>query len=81
QSLQAQTWPKFEPALAAEDEITYAVQVNGKLRGEVKVAPDAAEDAVKAAAQSNETVAPHLAGKTIRKVVFVPKRLVNFVVG
>jgi leucyl-tRNA synthetase len=81
QSLQAQRWPAFDPALAAEDEVTYAVQVNGKLRGQIQVGAAAGEQEVKAAAQKDEKVAPHLVGKTVRKVVFVPKRLINFVVG
>jgi len=81
ESLQAQSWPAYDPALAAEDEITYAVQINGKLRGQVTVSADASEADVKGAAKADEKVAPHLAGKTIRKEVFVPKRLVNFVVG
>ncbi len=74
-------WPEFDPALVAEDTLTYAVQVNGKLRGEVKVPADSAEAAVRAAAEADEKVKASLEGKQVRKVVFVPKRLVNYVVG
>lgn len=80
-SLQEQQWPDFDPALVVDDSVTYAVQVNGKLRGQVEMPADADKDAVRAAAESNENVSAHLEGKTIRKFIFVPKRLVNFVVG
>lgn len=79
-SLLVTPWPSADPALLVEDEKTYVIQVNGKLRGEVKVPADAGEDEVRAAAEANEKVRPHLAGKTIRKVIFVRGRLMNFVV-
>ena len=79
--LAEQPWPRFDPALVAADTVTIAVQVNGKLRGEVRVAVDAAEAEVRALAEGEERVRAHLAGKTVRKVVFVPRRLMNFVVG
>ncbi len=81
ESLQARTWPAFDAALATDDQLVYAVQVNGKLRGQVTVAPDAGEELVKAEVMKDEKITVHLAGKTVRKVVFVPKRLINFVVG
>jgi leucyl-tRNA synthetase len=74
-------WPGFDPALVAADVVTIAVQVNGKLRGEVQAPIAAGEAEVRALAEAEERVKAHLAGKTIRKVVFVPKRLLNFVVG
>ncbi|MEW5849684.1 MAG: leucine--tRNA ligase [Myxococcota bacterium] len=72
-------WPKFDADAVAAQSITYAVQVSGKLRGEVQVAVDAGEDAVKAAAQAEPNVQRHLEGKSIKKVVFVKGRLINFV--
>ncbi|QAT84127.1 leucyl-tRNA synthetase [Corallococcus coralloides] len=74
-------WPEFDPALVVDDVIPYAVQVNGKLRAEVRVAADAGEADVRAAAEADDKVKAALEGKTLRKFVFVPKRLVNFVVG
>jgi leucyl-tRNA synthetase len=74
-------WPSFDPALVAADTVTIAVQVNGKLRGEVQAAAAAPEAEVRALAEGDEKVKGHLAGKTVRKVVYVPKRLINFVVG
>jgi leucyl-tRNA synthetase len=79
--LAEEPWPAFDPALVASDTVTIAVQVNGKLRGEVVAAVSAGEAEVRALAEADEKVKAHLAGKAVRKVVFVPKRLVNFVVG
>src|SRR5512133_3049870 len=74
-------WPAFDPALVSADTVTIAVQVNGKLRGEVQAAASAGEAEVRALPAAEERVKAHLAGKTVRKVIFVPKRLMNFVVG
>jgi leucyl-tRNA synthetase len=73
-------WPSFDAALTVESAVTVAVQVNGKTRGTVTVDRDATEAVVRAAAEADEAVRRHLASKTIRKVVYVPQRLVNFVV-
>jgi leucyl-tRNA synthetase len=74
-------WPTWDPALVVDDVIPYAVQVNGKLKSEIRVPVAAAEAEVRAAAEADDKVKAALAGKTLRKFVFVPKRLVNFVVG
>jgi leucyl-tRNA synthetase len=79
--LAAEPWPGFDPALVASDIVTIAVQVNGKLRGEVQAPAAAGESEVRALAEAEERVRAHIAGKTVRKVVFVPRRLMNFVVG
>jgi leucyl-tRNA synthetase len=79
--LSGEPWPAFDPALVASDVVVIAVQVNGKLRGEVQVPVAAAEPEVRRAAEAESKVSAHLSGKTVRKVVFVPKRLINFVVG
>ena len=79
--LAEEPWPGYDPALVAADTVTIAVQVNGKLRGEVQAAVSAPEADVRALAEADEKVKSHLAGKAIRKVVFVPKRLINYVVG
>ncbi|HSN90823.1 MAG TPA: leucine--tRNA ligase [Anaeromyxobacteraceae bacterium] len=76
-----EAWPSFDPALVAADTVGIAVQVNGKLRGEVLAPVGAGEAEVRALAEAEERVRAHLSGRTIRKVVFVPKRLINFVVG
>ncbi|HET6923024.1 MAG TPA: leucine--tRNA ligase [Anaeromyxobacteraceae bacterium] len=79
--LAVEPWPAFDPALVAADTVTIAVQVNGKLRGEVQAPVSAGEAEVRALAEAEKRVKAHLAGRTVRKVVFVPRRLLNFVVG
>ncbi|MEM7683136.1 MAG: class I tRNA ligase family protein [Planctomycetota bacterium] len=74
-------WPAYDPALLIDDTIELPVQVNGKLRGKVTVPADADRQAVEDAARAEPNVAVHLEGKTIRKVVVVPGKLVNLVVG
>jgi leucyl-tRNA synthetase len=78
--LALEPWPAFDPALVAADVVPIAVQVNGKLRGEIHVPASAGEAEVRALAEREERVRAHLAGKAVRKVVYVPRRLVNFVV-
>jgi leucyl-tRNA synthetase len=76
----AERWPDYDPNLVIDDVLPYAVQVNGKLRSEIRVAAESSEAEVRAAAELDEKVRSSLAGKRLRKVVFVPKRLINFVV-
>jgi leucyl-tRNA synthetase len=73
-------WPRFDEALAREDEIEVPVQINGKLRGLVRVPTDASQEALEAAARADEKVQAALAGKTVVKVIVVPGKLINFVV-
>jgi leucyl-tRNA synthetase len=73
-------WPKYDPALAAEDEIEIPVQVNGKLRSVVVVPAGATDDQVEQAALADEKVKAAIAGKQIVKKIVVPKKLVNIVV-
>ena len=73
-------WPKFDPALLVEDTLEIAVQVNGKLRDVIVVRASATQEEIEAAAQKAEKVQPFLAGKTIKKIIYVPKRLVNIAV-
>lgn len=80
-SLLDRGWPTPEPELLVEDRRRYVIQVNGKLRGEVEVPADAGEAEVREAAEKDEKIRAHLEGKTVRKVVFVKDRLMNFVVG
>jgi len=75
------SWPDFDAAKAAESTVEIAVQVNGKLRATITVAKDAAEADVVAAARGEDNVGRHLDGMTERRVIHVPGRLVNFVVG
>ncbi len=73
-------WPDFDPAALVEDEKTIVVQVNGKVRGKVTVPTNAAEETLRTAALAEDNVARFIEGKTVRKVIVVPGRLVNVVV-
>lgn len=72
-------WPKAQADLAADDEVTIAVQVNGKLRDTITVAAGATNEALEIAAMGSEKVVFHIDGKEIRKVIVVPGKLVNIV--
>ena len=73
-------WPKYDPALAKEEEIEIPVQINGKLRSVVVVPAGSAEGAILEAALSSEKIKAMIAGKQILKKIVVPGKLVNFVV-
>ena len=74
------SWPKYDPALAKEDEIEIPVQINGKLRGLVRVPADATEEVLRASALADEKIQAAIAGRQIVKVIVVPGKLVNIVV-
>jgi leucyl-tRNA synthetase len=79
-SLLAQTpWPQADPALVRHDTVTIAVQVNGKLRGTLEVAPDAHEDAVRAQALALDGVRRALEARPAKRIIVVPRRIVNIV--
>jgi leucyl-tRNA synthetase len=80
QSLAWHPFPAADERWLVEDTVEVAVQVNGKVRATVRVPADADAAALEAAARGDEKVAAQLAGKTVRRVVAVPGRLVNFVV-
>ena len=72
-------WPKIERDLLVEDQVTLVVQVNGKKRGDVTVAQNAANPEIEAAVLRLDAVKQALGGKAVRKVIVVPKRIVNVV--
>jgi leucyl-tRNA synthetase len=73
-------WPKSDPELAKEDELEIPVQINGKLVTVVRVAADADAKTIEAAALADEKIQGRIAGKTVVKVIVVPRKLVNLVV-
>ena len=79
-SLLRAPWPKYDPALAKEDEIEIPVQINGKLRSRIVVPADATEATIREHAMADEKIKAAIAGKQIVKVIFVPAKLVNVVV-
>jgi leucyl-tRNA synthetase len=74
-------WPAFDPALLVEDTLEIPVQVNGKLRDVIRIRLDASQAEIEAAARASGKAKPFLDGKTVKKVIIVPKKLVNLVVG
>jgi leucyl-tRNA synthetase len=73
-------WPAYDPALAAEDELEIPVQVNGRLRGRIRVAADVGEEEIRKRAQAESKVAQYLNGRDVIKIIVVPRKLVNIVV-
>jgi leucyl-tRNA synthetase len=74
-------WPAFDPALIEDDEREIGVQVNGKVRGRVMLPVAASEDDARKLGLADPNVAKFVEGKTLRKVVYVPGKILNFIVG
>ncbi|GMR15329.1 MAG: leucine--tRNA ligase [Gammaproteobacteria bacterium] len=72
-------WPEVDDAARVRDQITLVVQVNGKLRARVELAPGSDEELAMAAAMSEQNVTKYINGKTVRKVIYIPDRLLNIV--
>jgi leucyl-tRNA synthetase len=79
-SVFTQRYPAYDPALVQLQEAVVAVQINGKVRGTVTVATDSAEEAVQTAVLADTRLQRYVADKTIVKTIFVPNRIVNFIV-
>ncbi|HTJ81158.1 MAG TPA: leucine--tRNA ligase [Polyangiaceae bacterium] len=79
-SLAHVAWPAFDPALVVDDVIELPVQVNGKVRGKVTLKKDATEAEAKELGLAADGVGAAIAGKPIKKVIYVPGRILNFVV-
>jgi leucyl-tRNA synthetase len=80
-SVMSAPWPQFNAALLVASEQTVVVQVNGKRRGEVVLPVGASQDAALGAAQAHAGINAHLSGKALRRVVYVPGKILNLVVG
>jgi leucyl-tRNA synthetase len=80
-SLAHEPWPSFKEELCRDDVVEIAVQVNGRVRGRIQIAPDAPEAEARRAAEAEPNVAHHLAGKDVRKFVYVPGKIANLLVG
>lgn len=79
-TLAYEPWPPFDDALTREDEIEIPVQINGKVRGKITVPADIDQANLEKAALADDKIQAFLAGKAIKKVIVVPKKLVNIVV-
>jgi leucyl-tRNA synthetase len=75
-----QAWPRYDERLLAEKEVEIVIQINGKLRDRMKMSVLATEEELKTAALSNQKIQDRLAGKTVRNIIVVPRKLVNIVV-
>jgi leucyl-tRNA synthetase len=79
-TLAYEPWPVADPALLKDSTIDLAVQVNGKLRATISVDANASQEAILSVAKQDPNVARHVEGKTMRREIYVPGRLVNLVV-
>ncbi len=79
-TLAYEPWPTFDPKLVEDSVIDVPVQINGKLRAKITIAAKADQATIEAAARREDSIVSHLEGKTVVKVVYVPGRLLNFVV-
>lgn len=72
-------WPKYDPTKLLQNEVTLVVQINGKVRGELPVAPDISKEEAFALAKAHARVSPYFEGKVILKEIYVPGKIINFV--
>ena len=79
-SIHLEAWPKYDTKLARSDEVTIAIQINGKTRSTVTVARGAAQEEVMRAALAEKRIAAHVKGKKTKKTIFVPDRIINIIV-
>ncbi len=79
-SVHRESWPKFDPALARDEVVTVVVQINGKVRDRLEVPVGTSEEEVRRLALASDAVARHLDGKSPKKVIYVPQKLLNIVV-
>jgi leucyl-tRNA synthetase len=80
ESIHVGGWPSYNDRLLQEELITMVIQVNGKVRGQIEVASDTSQQEVERLAQADDNVAKHLESSEIIKTIYVPKKLVNYVV-
>jgi leucyl-tRNA synthetase len=79
--LSSASWPEYDRTAVVDEEVLVVVQVNGKLRSKIMVPAGTGEDVLKARALEDDKVQPFLEGVQVRKVICVPGKLVNIVVG
>ncbi|MFA6255462.1 MAG: leucine--tRNA ligase [Patescibacteria group bacterium] len=80
ESIFKEAWPTYDDSLAKEEEIELVIQINGKIRDKIKVPADITEQLAERTALESEKVTKYLADKTVKNVIFVPGRLINFVI-
>jgi leucyl-tRNA synthetase len=80
ESMTYEPWPSYDPAKCVDDTVTLSIQVNGKMRGTIEVLKTADKAEVFAQAKALESVAKHMEGKDLLKEIYVPGKIINFVV-
>ena len=78
-SIQREPWPTYDPALCEEDEIEVPVQINGRVRGRITLPKGATQEEALAAVRAASSLAGHLEGKTLRKTIWVPNKILNII--
>jgi len=79
-SIHVQPWPEYDPTLIVDETVTIVVQVNGKVRDKLELAPDVAEDEVRELALASMKVLSAMEGRALKKFIYVPGRLASIVV-
>ncbi len=79
-SINLSSWPKADESLIKDDEVKIVVQINGKVRAEIIISVDDGEEKIKNQVLADENIKKHIAGQTIKKVIYVKDRLINIVV-
>ncbi len=79
-SVHTSRWPSYDEAYLVEQKLTIVIQVNGKVRAELRVSADATEAEITQAAKTHQKLSGYLQNQTINKTIYVPKKLVNFVI-
>ncbi|HEC21047.1 MAG TPA: hypothetical protein ENI70_00860 [Candidatus Peregrinibacteria bacterium] len=80
ESINLEKWPEYNPELAKEEEIEIVIQVNGKLRGKFTASPEITQEEALKKAKEDEKVKSYLEGKELIKEIYVPGKLVSFVI-
>jgi leucyl-tRNA synthetase len=75
-----QSYPEYDESKIALQAIEYVVQVNSKIRGKISASPDISQAELESIARKDEYVNKHIGDKPLRKVIFVPNKLINFIV-
>ncbi len=79
-SIHLETYPAGDASLARDTEVVIGVQVNGKLRGNITVAPDATENTALESARADQNITKYVSGGTVRKVIYIPGKILNIIV-
>lgn len=80
-SIHLSTWPKYDEELAKDKEVTIGVQINGKMRGQITLSPETSEEEAIAKVNSDSSLKEKISAGEVKKVIYVPSRIINFILG